>query len=321
MGGVLGGALGSTAMKLLITGGNGMVGRNIQEALAALPGVQVLAPARVELDLASYSSVLQYMQNHKPDFVVHAAGRVGGIQANMAHPVEFLVENLDIGRNVIMAAREAGIKRLLNMASSCMYPAQAESPLAENLILTGALEPTNEGYAIAKIVSTRLCEYISRSDAGLMYKTMVPCNLYGRYDKFDPKHSHLIPAIIHKVHMAKVNGLKAVDIWGDGTARREFMYAGDVADAVVYALGHFDSMPAVMNLGLGADHTVNEYYESTARVLGWQGNFEHDLSKPVGMKRKMVDVTAQTTWGWTPKHTLQQGLEKTYNFYLETVQA
>lgn len=313
--------LGSTAMKLLITGGNGMVGRNIQEALAALPGVQVLAPARVELDLCKFSSVLDYMQIHKPDFVVHAAGRVGGIQANMAYPVEFLVENLDIGRNAIMAAREAGVKRLLNMASSCMYPARAESPLAENLILTGALEPTNEGYAIAKIVSTRLCEYISRSDASFMYKTMVPCNLYGRHDKFDPKHSHLIPAIVHKMHMAKVKGWNAVDIWGDGTARREFMYAGDVADAVVYALEHFDSMPSVMNLGLGKDHTVNEYYEVTAKVLGWQGNFEHDLSKPVGMKRKMVDITAQTAWGWAPKHTLQQGLEKTYNFYLETVQA
>lgn len=315
------GTVGGIAMKLLITGGNGMVGRNIQEALAVLPGVQVLAPARADLDLASYSSVLDYLTQNQPDFIVHAAGRVGGIQANMAHPVEFLVENLDIGRNVIMAAREAGIKRLLNMASSCMYPAQAESPLAESLILTGALEPTNEGYAIAKIVSTRLCEYISKSDTSLKYKTMVPCNLYGRHDKFDPKQSHLIPAIIHKVHMAKVNGLPSVDIWGDGTARREFMYAGDVADAVVYALDHFDSMPSVMNLGLGQDHTVNEYYEVTAKVLGWQGAFEHDLSKPVGMKRKMVDVTAQTAWGWAPKHTLQQGLEKTYNFYLETVQA
>ena len=315
------GTVGGTAMKLLITGGNGMVGRNIQEALAVLPGVQVLAPARAELDLASYSSVLDYLKQHQPDFIVHAAGRVGGIQANMAHPVEFLVENLDIGRNVIMAAREAGIKHLLNMASSCMYPAQAESPLAENLILTGALEPTNEGYAIAKIVSTRLCEYISKSDSSFKYKTMVPCNLYGRHDKFDPKHSHLIPAIIHKVYMAKVTGSNAVDIWGDGTARREFMYVGDVADAVVYALDHFDSMPPVMNLGLGQDHTVNEYYEVTAKVLGWHGAFEHDLSKPVGMKRKMVDVSAQTAWGWAPKHTLQQGLEKTYNFYLETVQA
>ena len=309
------------AMKLLITGGNGMVGRNIQEALEGLPQFDVLAPARSELNLSDYAQVLAYMQQYQPDFVVHAAGRVGGIQANLAHPVEFLVENLDIGRNVIMAAREAGVKHLLNMASSCMYPAQAESPLAESLILTGALEPTNEGYAIAKIVSTRLCEYISRSDLSFQYKTMVPCNLYGRHDKFDPKHSHLIPAIVHKVHTAKVQGESTVEIWGDGTARREFMYAGDVADAVVYALSNFDSMPAVMNLGLGQDHTVNEYYSKTAKALGWEGEFVHDLSKPVGMKRKMVDVTAQTAWGWAPKHTLQQGLEKTYNFYLETVQA
>lgn len=308
-------------MKLLITGGNGMVGRNIQEALSDWPGVQVFAPTRLQLDLADYSQVLAYIKKHEPDVVVHAAGRVGGIQANIADPVGFLVENLDIGRNVIMAARDAGVKRLLNMASSCMYPAQAESPLAEGLILTGALEPTNEGYALAKIVCTRLCQYISKTNPDLHYKTMVPCNLYGRHDKFDPKHSHLIPAIIHKVHLAKTNDLPTVEIWGDGTARREFMYAGDVADAVLYALKNFESMPPVMNLGLGQDHTVNEYYETTAQVLGWQGAFEHDLSKPVGMKRKMVDVTTQTSWGWSPKHSLREGLEKTYNFYLETVQA
>ena len=298
-----------------------MVGRNIQEAMKGLPGITLLAPNRAQLDLASFSSTLAYMQAELPDLVVHAAGRVGGIQANMAHPVDFLVQNLDIGRNVILAAQTVGVPRLLNMASSCMYPAQAESPLAESLILTGALEPTNEGYALAKIVSTRLCEYIVRENPALQYKTMVPCNLYGRHDKFDPKHSHLIPAIVHKVHTAKVNQLPTVEIWGDGTARREFMYAGDVADAVVYALNHFDTMPAVMNLGLGQDHTVNEYYEKTAAVLGWVGEFVHDVSKPVGMKRKMVDVSAQTQWGWAPKHSLQQGLEKTYNFYLKTVQA
>jgi GDP-L-fucose synthase len=308
-------------MKILLTGGNGMVGRNIQEALARLSGITVLAPSRAQLDLASFSSVLGYMQAELPDMVLHAAGRVGGIQANMAHPVDFLVQNLDIGRNVILAAQTVGVPRLLNMASSCMYPAQAQSPLAESLILTGALEPTNEGYALAKIVSTRLCEYIVRENPALQYKTMVPCNLYGRHDKFDPKHSHLIPAIVHKVHTAKIKHLPTVEIWGDGTARREFMYAGDVADAVVYALSHFEAMPAVMNLGLGQDHTVNEYYEKTAAALGWAGEFVHDLSKPVGMKRKMVDVTAQTAWGWAPKHSLQQGLEKTYNFYLETVQA
>lgn len=306
-------------MKILITGGGGMVGRNVREALLARGGCTVLAPDRKALDLSNQQAVADYLNTERPDLVVHSAGRVGGIQANMAHPVEFLVENLDIGRNVIMGAQQAGVPRLLNMASSCMYPAQAESPLPESLILNGALEPTNEGYALAKIVSTRLCEYISRTTPGLNYKTLVPCNLYGRHDKFDPRHSHLIPAIIHKVHAAIQSGADEVDIWGDGTARREFMYAGDLADAVVRSLDHFDTLPAVMNVGLGQDHSVNDYYATVARVMGWNGRFVHDLSKPVGMKRKMVDVSEQTRWGWAPGHTLEQGLQKTIQFYLDTV--
>ena len=297
-----------------------MLGRNILE-YAAQAGLCIVAPTRAQVNLANYSEVLGFFEKEQADFVVHAAGRVGGIQANMANPVEFLLENLDIGRNVIVAARQAGVQKLLNMASSCMYPAQAQSPLAEHMILEGALEPTNEGYALAKIVSTRLCEYIHRQDAQFQYKTMVPCNLYGRYDKFDPRHSHLIPAIIHKVALAKAGNLPSVEIWGDGTARREFMYAGDAADAVMYALEHFDTMPEVMNLGLGNDHTVNEYYQAVANVLGWQGQFVHDLGKPVGMKRKMVDVSRQTAWGWSPKHSLENGLRKTYKFYLDTVHA
>ncbi|HEY1057325.1 MAG TPA: GDP-L-fucose synthase [Limnobacter sp.] len=308
-------------MKILITGANGMVGKNIRESLEQAGGHTLITPGRTELDLQNKAAVEAFMLQHQPNLVIHCAGRVGGIQANMAHPVEFLVENLDMGRNVIMAAHGAGVPKLLNMASSCMYPAQAQSPLAEDLILAGALEPTNEGYAIAKIVSTRLCEYITRTHADRQYKTMVPCNLYGRHDKFDPKHSHLIPAIIHKVWQAKVNGEPTVEIWGDGTARREFMYAGDVADAVMHAIGHFDAMPVVVNIGLGDDHTVNDYYATVARVMGWQGTFVHDLSKPVGMKRKMVDVSRQTAWGWKPAHSLEEGLKKTIEFYLEKVSA
>lgn len=309
-------------MKVFISGGAGMVGRNIQEVLSAQrPDLTLLAPRRSELNLRDFLAVKQFFLQEQPDMVIHAAGRVGGIQANMAHPVEFLVENIDIGRNVILAAQEQGVPRLLNMASSCMYPAQAESPLAESLILTGALEPTNEGYALAKIFSTRLCQYISKSTPALSYKTMVPCNLYGRHDKFDPKHSHLIPAIIHKVHQAVLNGSETVEIWGDGTARREFMYAGDLALAVLHAIEHFDSMPEVMNVGLGADYTVNDYYKVVAELLQWKGQFVHDISKPVGMKRKMVEVSAQKQWGWMPKHTLHQGLEQTYQFYLETVKS
>ncbi|NJM32224.1 MAG: NAD-dependent epimerase/dehydratase family protein [Limnobacter sp.] len=297
-----------------------MVGRNVSEALLA-HGHTVLTPARAQLDLADFAQTVHYLQTHKPDMVLHAAGRVGGIQANMAHPVEFLVENLDIARNTILAARQAGIPRLLNLGSSCMYPAQAPSPLHEDLVLTGALEPTNEGYALAKIMGMRLCQYIARSQSQFQYKTIIPCNLYGKYDKFNPAHSHLIPAILHKLHWAKMQGQATVEIWGDGTARREFMFAGDAAQALVRAAEHFDTLPAVMNLGVGRDHSVNRYYQAAAQVVDWQGGFVHDVSRPVGMQRKLVDVGRQAQWGWQPGFTLKQGLALTYAYYLTTEHA
>ena len=181
----------------------------------------------------------------------------------------------------------------------------------------GELEPTNEGYALAKIVTLRLCEYINREDAGFEYKTLIPCNLYGRHDKFSPQHSHLIPAIIHKVHQAKVNKVSSVEIWGDGTARREFMYAGDLSDAVMRALREFESLPSVMNVGMGYDFTINEYYQTVAGVLGYKGSFVHDLNKPVGMARKLVSVERQSAWGWSASTRLSDGIAKTYEFYLK----
>lgn len=302
-------------MRILLTGGAGMVGRNVAEH-PAMAGHELLAPRRAELDLSDFGAVSAYLREHPVDMVIHAAGKVGGIQANMREPVSFLLDNLDIGRNVIAAARRAGVRRLLNLSSSCMYPRNRSEPLTEDMVLTGQLEPTNEGYALAKIVSMRLCEYICEQDPEFQYKTLIPCNLYGRHDKFDPAHSHLIPAIIHKVHLAKAQGLDNVEIWGDGTARREFMYAGDLADAILKAVDHFDSLPAVMNIGLGHDHTINEYYEATARVMGYRGAFVHDLTKPVGMARKLVSVQRQTDWGWTARHDLAAGIAKTYEYYL-----
>jgi len=304
--------------RLLITGGNGMVGKNVMEHIRSSEW-ELFAPGRKELDLTDYPSTEKYVAQINPDIIVHAAGYVGGIHANMAHPVDFLVTNIDLGRNIILAAKNSGVNKLLNLASSCMYPRNAENPLDENLILKGELEPTNEGYALAKIFATRLCQYIRRETPGFDYKTLIPCNLYGRHDKFAPEHSHLIPAIIHKIHQAKIQGLSSVEIWGDGTARREFMYAGDVADAVMCAIERFDSLPELMNVGLGYDYSINEYYAEAANVIGWSGSFVHDLSKPIGMKQKLVSIQRQANWGWQAPTTLHDGIVKTYQFYLESI--
>lgn len=297
-----------------------MVGQNILEHPAA-GQYDIVAPSSQELDLTDFAATQRFMVATKPDVVIHSAGRVGGIQANIAHPVDFLVTNIDLGRNVIMAARKAGVPKLINLASSCMYPRNAPNPLSETLVLQGELEPSNEGYAIAKIFAIRLCEYINRESqqtcaAAVHYKTLIPCNLYGRHDKFAPQHSHLIPAIIHKVHQAKVQHLAEVDIWGDGTARREFMYAGDLAGAVLQAVQDFSQLPDLINIGLGHDYSINDYYAAAAQVIGWQGNFVHDITKPVGMKQKLVDITRQRAWGWMPATALSTGIENAYQYYL-----
>lgn len=302
--------------RILLTGGRGMVGRNILEHPLAGQW-DFIAPGSHELDLTDFAATRSFIADVKPDTVIHSAGKVGGIQANMAHPVDFLVTNVDLGRNVILAAREAGVNKLLNLASSCIYPRNAANPLVEDLILTGELEPTNEGYAIAKIFATRLCQFISRENSGLYYKTLIPCNLYGRHDNFSPAYSHLIPAIIHKVHLAKQLGLATVDIWGDGTARREFMYAGDLAGAVIRSLTMFDQLPDLINIGLGHDFSIKEYYATTAEVIGWQGDFVHDTTKPVGMKQKLVSIDRQRNWGWMPATSLREGIQKAYQFYLQ----
>jgi GDP-L-fucose synthase len=303
-------------IRVLLTGGSGMVGRNFLEH-PAIGEFDILAPQSNELNLLDNKAVEAYLREKKPDLVIHAAGRVGGIQANIREPVRFLMDNLDMGRNIVWSAHQAGIKRLINLGSSCMYPRNHSEPLSEEMVLKGELEPTNEGYALAKVVTARLCEYIMREDDAFQYKTLIPCNIYGPYDKFDPAHSHLVPAIIHKVHQAKQNGLQTVEIWGDGTARREFMYAGDLADAMLCAIKQFNTLPAYMNVGLGHDYTINEYYQAAADVMGYTGEFVHDLGKPVGMARKLVSMERQKAWGWSARHTLLDGIEKTYSYYLK----
>lgn len=305
--------------RVLLTGGGGMVGRNLLEH-PNIRKYEVLAPRSSELDLRDFNAVQRFLRSFQPEMVIHAAGKVGGIQANIREPVGFLLENLDMGRNIILASFQAGIKQLINLGSSCMYPRNQEEPLREEMVLQGGLEPTNEGYALAKVVTAKLCEYFMREDKTFQYKTLIPCNIYGRHDKFDPLHSHLLPAIIHKIHQAQQGRQQTVEIWGDGTARREFMYAGDLADAMVRAMDNFETLPGYMNVGLGQDSTINEYYLTVGEVMGYTGCFIHDLTKPVGMARKLVNVERQQAWGWSAQHGLREGIAKTCDYYLKECQ-
>nr|WP_024965012.1 NAD-dependent epimerase/dehydratase family protein [Pantoea sp. IMH] len=305
-------------MKILLTGARGMVGRNILEHPES-KNFEFLSPARAELNLLDALEVDNYLKKHNPEFIIHAAGVVGGIQANIKNPVNFLVDNMLMGINLITAARNNNIKNLLNLGSSCMYPRGIDSALHEQLILKGELEPTNEGYALAKVAAARLCEYIVREDPDFLYKTAIPCNLYGKYDKFDAQNSHMIPAVITKIAEAVAQGQENINIWGDGEARREFMYAEDLAEFIFYAIDNFSRMPQNLNVGLGYDYSINDYYKVIAEVVGYAGTFKHDLTKPVGMRRKLIDSTLLAQFGWKSKTDLNTGITKTYQYFLNEV--
>ena len=303
-------------MKVFVTGGSGMVGRNIVEYLTKL-GLEVLYPTSKEINLLDKEALRMFLQKNEPEMIIHCAGLVGGIQANINNPASFLYENTQMGLNIIMSSYESGVKKLINMSSSCVYPRNIKNPLSEEFILKGELEPTNEGYSLAKIASLKLCEYINKENSNFQYKTIIPCNLYGRYDKFDPKNSHMIPGVIKKISDAKKNNEKNVIIWGDGSVRREFMYVEDLADFVWYATENFEQIPQNINVGLGFDYSINEYYQIIADVIGYKGKFQYDFSKPVGMKQKLMDNSKLKEFGWKYKTTLKDGIIKTYAFFLK----
>ena len=305
-------------MKIFLTGGSGMVGSNILEHSESKKH-SFIVPTSKELNLLNRNAVKERLTREMPDLIIHSGGLVGGIQANIENPVDFLVKNIDMGLNVISSAAAVGIKKLINLGSSCMYPREASNPLNENMILQGELEPTNEGYALAKIVTARLCEYLVREDSMLNYKTIIPCNLYGRYDKFEETNSHLIPAIIKKIHEAKVAGSQTVTIWGDGSVRREFMNAADLADLIYFVMDQIERIPQNLNVGLGHDYSIAEYYSSVASVVGFEGSFEYDLKKPVGMRQKLVDTSQLEKLGWNCKIKLIDGISQTYEFYKESL--
>lgn len=304
-------------MKLLITGSTGMVGRNLCEYLQN--DYEILKPTSKELNLLDKSQVIEYLKQHKPDMIIHCAGIVGGIAANIKNPIKFLYENNQIALNIIYSAYELKIKRFLNLASSCMFPKNLSEAITENMILKGELEPTNEGYALAKIISTRLCEYIYKTNNEFLYKTIIPCNLYGKYDKFDIENAHMIPAAINKIHKAKINNLDSVEIWGDGLSKREFMHIDDLCDFVDYAIANYEKMPYNLNVGTGIDYTINEYYENIAEIIGYKDTFTNDTSKPSGIRRKLVDIKLLRDFGWESKVSLKEGILRTYEYYLKEI--
>ena len=301
--------------KILVTGGSGMVGKNLIEFLQTSSDYQIFSPTRKEFDLLNQNQVNLYLQNLSPDIVIHCAGLVGGIQANINKPYSFLYENIMMGANIINASSNNNIRKLINLGSSCIYPKDCNTELNEDSILSGKLEPTNEGYALAKISVGKLCQFIKK-EKKLNYKTLIPCNLYGKWDNFDSEKSHMIPAAIKKIHNAKLNKSVPV-IWGDGMSRREFMYVEDLCSFIKFSLSNYDDLDDYTNVGLGYDYSIKEYYEIISKVIGYDGKFSFDLDKPKGMNKKLCSIKKQTKMGWKPTVSIEEGIRLTYNFYKE----
>lgn len=302
-------------MRVAITGAAGMLGRSLAQRWCELrPGDLVVPMTRTEVDLRSRSDTVDIVRSAAPDLIVHTAARVGGIQANIADPTGYLLDNLLIDSSVISAAMETGVPGLVYIGSSCMYPRDFRQPLRETDILAGPLEPTNEGYALAKISSAKLCGYAS-AQYGLDYRVIIPSNLYGPYDDFSPERSHLVAAVLAKLHRAKDTDAATVEIWGTGRARREFTYVGDVADWMIDSIENIGQWPNVMNVGCGDDHSVREFYEIAKEITGYKGQFVHDLSKPEGMAKKLMDSSLARQHGWNPKTSIREGMTQAYRQY------
>ena len=306
--------------KIWVAGGSGMAGSAIVRKLMERGYSNIIGLRSRELDLRRQQETEAYIVQESPDCVILAAARVGGIQANMNSPVEFLYDNLAIQNHVIYSAAKHGVRRLIFLASSCVYPRLSPQPMLEEYLLDGKPEPTNEGYALAKIAGLKLCEFINQQ-YGYAYISVMPCNLYGPGDNFDPIRSHVVPALIRKVHEAKITNAQHITLWGTGKARREVMYSDDLADACVFLLENAYSDSQFLNVGTGIDMTIQELAEIIMDVVGYRGELRFDSSKPDGMPRKVLDVSRINALGWQAKTSLRLGLEKTYLDYLERASA
>jgi GDP-L-fucose synthase len=301
-------------MKIHIAGHQGMVGSALVRRLSGRPGVELLLRSRRELDLADARAVAAFHAAERPDAVIVAAAKVGGIHANNAFPAEFLHDNLAIASACIEGARRADVPRLLFLGSSCIYPKHAPQPMTEDCLLTSALEPTNEAYAIAKIAGLKLAQYY-RKQYGVLYHSAMPTNLYGPGDNYHPTNSHVLPALIRRFHEAKLAGAPEVVAWGTGSPRREFLHVDDLADACVFLLA-LDNPPDWINVGTGVDVTIRELTETVASVVGYPGRIMWDASKPDGTPRKLMDVSRLSALGWTARIVLREGVERTYASFL-----
>lgn len=305
---------------LFITGSHGMVGKALVSRLQKQSTYTLLLPSSKELDLRDQKAVEKYFAKHKIDFVIHLAARVGGIAANITSPAEFLYDNLSMGINVIETARKHKVKKLINLGSSCIYPRECPQPMKEEYLMSGPLEPTNEGYAIGKIAALKLCHY-SNQQYHTNFINLIPPNLYGPEDSFDLQKSHVISALITKFHNAKTKNEKKVIVWGTGKARREFLYVNDVVDAILYFFEKYDAkdIGEFLNIGSGEDITIKELAALIQQVVGFQGAIEYDTSKPDGMMKKLLDTRKSHALGWKAKTSLKSGLEKTYQWYLSSL--
>lgn len=303
--------------KIYVAGHRGLVGSAILRKLQADGYTNLVYKTSQELDLRDKNQVDEFFAEEKPEYVFLAAAKVGGIVANNEFPADFIRDNLMIQTNVIDAAYRNGVKKLLFLGSTCIYPKFAPQPLKEEYLLTGELEPTNEPYAIAKIAGIKMCESYNRQ-YGTKYISVMPTNLYGPNDNFDLHTSHVLPALIRKFHVAKENNAPYVEVWGTGTPRREFLYSDDLGDACVFLMNHYEDNE-IVNIGVGKDIPIKELAEKIKDVVGYQGEIKFDTSKPDGTPRKLVDVSKINALGWEASISLEEGLQKVYQWFLDNV--
>jgi GDP-L-fucose synthase len=293
-----------------------MLGSHVARAWASSrPSDKILTPTRAELDLRDAHLVADFIARERPHAVIHCASKVSGIGENLKFPLNFMAENLAIDMGLITAAATNGVSELLYMSSATIYPAEAPSPIGPETFLLGPLEQANEAYALAKVAGTRACAYASRQ-YGVAFRAIALSNLYGAGDDFDLDTAHLVPAALAKAHLAVQRRESSVLVWGDGTARREFTYAGDVADWLVTQVGSVEALPPLLNLGVGADHSIRDYYELAADVVGFSGNLDFDASRPVGVKQRLLDSSEARQRGWNPQTSLRVGMTATYQDFL-----